>query len=158
MNYEDRIMQRIKPLNSSSFDEVARRSVGKRQFGDMSAPVYSTTPSGLNAVVNSFTPYDLIQNPDYTPTAGSLAGFTPDRSNPNGVQGAFIVPEEIKKNRYSPSGVAIHEVAHYNDPRLDNTNKNLGFTTFNGGYGYQAGQELPAILAERLLRLERRNK
>jgi hypothetical protein len=144
-------------FNSADMAIAARRSIGKRVFPGSQAPIYSTTSKGLNAVQNSFTPYDLLMNPDYTPTGETLAGVTPYTADPNSVGGAYIVPAEIKDQRLSPKGVAIHEQAHWNDPRINNTNMNLGYNTFDGGPGFKAGQELPAILAERTMRKVRKS-
>jgi len=145
-------------FGSENMQDMARESIGKRTFRGINAPVYSVSRPNLEAAASSFTPFDLLMNPDTTPSGSNWAGITPWAVNSKKTQGAFIVPQDIREGRLSPRGVAVHEAAHFDDPRLNNYDRNMGYMTFGFLQGEKAGAEIPAIRAERAMRAARKFK
>lgn len=143
---------------SMDLQDIARSRVGKRMFRDMKEPVYGVSRENMGYVGRTNDLIELLMSTKPPKSHGMYAGLTPWTTDQNRMQGAFIMPQDIRDGRLSPRGVAVHEVAHYNDYRLNNHNMNLGFTQFAGGPGEKAGAERPAMFAERAMRMARKKK
>lgn len=172
--------------NSLTYDKLyqywleanqAQRPQGQApiQYEQGDPRAYYMTPENMMAVLNSSTPEDLYNRPDYTPRPldyGTSAFNISNLPRDVGIQNAILLASQNPQRQLSPiysqsdnvkynysdismllkslTGNAVyqHELAHYNDPRLRPEANNYGYITRQGMPGNIAAREIPAMRAE----------
>lgn len=136
---------------------------------------YFLKPEDMMRALNAYSPFDLYLKPNSYPQRLDYptSAFNIDnRIGKLGIPSAILMASQSPKNQLSqlmsvansaqmnyndipfqyrnnvPQAIYSHEVAHYNDPRLNPMANNYGFMMREGLQGNVAGREMPAMQAE----------